>query len=763
VNSSSPYLRQHAHNPVFWYPWGREPIERARLENKPIFLSIGYSTCYWCHVMEREVFQNLSIASQLNRNFINIKVDREERPDIDELYMVARQVMTHEGGWPNNVFLTPQLKPFHAGGTYAADESYGRMAFPRLLEWLHFVWTTQEGDARKVADDVTEAMKPHIIFSPPASSEKPNVNMLARKLFGMLKNFHDGRSGGFYQAPKFPHECLLSFLLGYYEHTNAREYDFAANVDALDMVTTTLRKMAAGGIYDHVGCGFHRYAVDKEWYVPHFEKMLYNQAMLARIYTDAARFSGSEYFADIAKSVLDMVHGPFTDGTGAFYSAFDAEVDEIEGSYYAWTASDLEQILAEDENAFFTTFYALADIPTFPGHKETEGQVIIARNPLDEAARANNITYLQLAAMTGQVMNKLLQVRNVRKAPALDNKILVGWNGLMIDAYAHAGRVFNKPNYLLYARKAADFLLEHAINNEGMLGRVYIDGEPQIFATLEDHAYLMKGLLTLWRATPDDVLLEAAQNLGATVDELFSDGDTAGYCYSQPSEFLLVRAKNPDDMTLPNANAVMVHNFIDLFDITGDDSYRAKAQAMLDYFLAGRNDVTPELATLLHAGIRLDALVNGKTLDKPEVFDTSTRVDSGRSAAEEAVTASVALSPEDPAPGSECALRITLNIKNGWHINAERVYQPFLVPTQVGIQGKDMELLDVKFPKPRRIETGDKDKPLLVFEGLVTINARVKLAPPELGMRRAPFKVLLRFQPCTATACDRTQDIVIAV
>ncbi len=504
MGSSSPYLRQHAHNPVFWYPWGPQAIDRARAENKPILLSIGYSTCYWCHVMEREVFENLSIASLMNRHFINIKVDREEHPELDEIYMTARQLMTHEGGWPNNVFLTPDLKPFFAGGTYGPDDAYGKPGFPRMLEWLHYAWTTQEVQVRETADKVAEMMKPHLIFSPPLTLplRGRDVAKQAQQLFALFKEHHDERSGGFFQAPKFPHECFLSFLLGYYEATG--------DIAALDMVTLSLQKMAAGGIYDQVGCGFHRYAVDKEWYVPHFEKMLYNQAQLARIYTDAARLSGNPYLADIAGSILDFVGGPFTDGNGAFYSGIDAETDGVEGAYYAWTAEELQELLTPDEIQFLTTFYALADIPQFPGHKHTEGQVIMARKALDLAAREQQMPYVQLAAMSGQLMNKLLEARNKRKAPRLDDKIIVSWNGLMIDAFAHAGKVFERPEYTARAAKAANFLLEHAIDNEGELKRIVAGGHAQIDATLEDYAFLAKGLLALWRADSNDNWLESA-------------------------------------------------------------------------------------------------------------------------------------------------------------------------------------------------------------------------------------------------------------
>ena len=409
------------------------------------------------------MFENPSIAALMNQNCINIKIDREEHPQLDELYMVARQLLTQQGGWPNTLFLTPDLKPFYAGGTFAPDESYGKMSFPRLLEWLNFSWTTQESEVRKVAEKVTEDMRPFLVHTSPSplvgegrgggnlstnsieradSSPPPGLPHKGggEKLYQSLAQFHDPRAGGFFQAPKFPHESYLQFLLAYYEATGTTQ--------SLDIVTHSLRKMAAGGIYDQVGCGFHRYAVDKEWYVPHFEKMLYNQAQLARVYTDAARLTASPYLADIAKSILDFTGGPLTSGTGAFYSAIDAETDGIEGAYYAWTAQEFQTLLTPQEITILTSFYALADIPHFPGHKKVEGQALILRKPLDDAARERQIPYLELAAICGQLMNKLLMTRNKRPSPRLDDKVIVSWNGLMIDAFAHAGKVFNHPPYI---------------------------------------------------------------------------------------------------------------------------------------------------------------------------------------------------------------------------------------------------------------------------------------------------------------------------
>jgi uncharacterized protein YyaL (SSP411 family) len=575
----------------------------------------------------------------------------------------------------------------------------------------------------------------------------------------MLRKFYDGRAGGFFQAPKFPQECLLSFLLGYYENTNADEATFKHNSEALDMVSKSLQKMATGGLYDHVGCGFHRYAVDKDWLVPHFEKMLYNQAMLARVYTDAARLTGNEYFADIAKSVLDFVRGPLTDASGAFYSAIDAEVDEVEGAFYAWTAQQLESALTEDESNFLINLYALTDIPHFPGHKANEGQVLVARSPLDEAARQRNVSYLQLSAITGQLMNKLLAVRNMRKAPILDNKIIVSWNGLMIDAFAHAGRVFNHPAYLLAARRAADFLLEHAIDDEGSLKRIYANGQGQLAATLEDYAFLIKGLLTLWRATPDDVLLEAAKNLTSSVDTLFAGNSGEGYFYSQPSDRLIIRSRNCDDMVIPNANGVMMHNFIDLYEITNDEYYRTKAQGICRFFLGGNPKITTETATILHAALRLESMQNGKQLDKPLVFDTATVATGSEAASDDAVKVSAVMTPADAKPGDHCEVSVTFDLKEGWHINANKVVHSFLVPLQLDIQGPNVESFHFHFPKPEMVENASSDGAMPVLKGKFTVVGHMTLNNEE----RRPLRLMVRFQPCNESVCYKIRDLVIGL
>lgn len=609
ARSSSPYLRQHSKNPVYWYPWGEEALKRARDENKPILLSIGYSTCYWCHVMEREVFENLSIASLMNRDFINIKIDREEHPQIDEIYMTARQLMTHEGGWPNTVFLTPDLKPFYAGGTYSAREAYGKPAFPRLLEWLNNAWQTEREEVLRIAEDTTQLMKNFL--TPRTGELLDDYSEVVAEARAALEKHHDAQSGGFFKAPKFPQENYLQFLLTHYEITRDQ--------NSLDMAVFSLGKMAAGGINDQVGCGFHRYAVDKDWFVPHFEKMLYTQGLLARCYTDAARITGNPYLASIARSICDFVSGVLTHPRGAFYAAIDAETDEVEGAYYAWKTEEMEKILTKDEIAFFIHHYGLANIPHFPGHKHPEGEVIIARMPLYEAALAQNRPYSEIAGLAGGIMNKLLAVRNNRKAPHLDEKIIVSWNGLMIDAMANAGRQFSYTPYIERAARAAEYILKHGLNAQGHLARCVTHGTAEHLATLEDYAYFIRGLLTLHQAGGDTQMLAAATHLMQQAESLFGDADAPGFFTTQESDAMIIRIKNGDDSSLPNANAVMAQNYLTIAALTHDAQCIRKAHDMLDIFLSGSGKMWIEYTGMLRLAMRAQGVLKHVAVDSAKL------------------------------------------------------------------------------------------------------------------------------------------------
>ena len=742
VGESSLYLKQHAYNPVFWYPWGREAIERARKENKPILLSIGYSTCYWCHVMEREVFENLSIASLMNRLFINIKVDREQHPAIDELYMVARQLMTHEGGWPNNVFLTPQLQPFYAGGTYGAEDAYGKPAFPRLLEWLNYSWTTQEETVRSQAKEITKAMQPFVTYTKQTDQAAPDIAARARELCLLLGKHHDEQSGGFYQAPKFPNECYLQFLLAYHR--------YSGDVAALNIAAHTLGKMAAGGIYDHVGCGFHRYAVDKAWMVPHFEKMLYNQAMLARCYTDAFSATGNHYFADIARSILDFVSAPLTDGHGAFLAAIDAETDQVEGAFYAWTAEEIQSLLTPEEANFFVHFFALADIPAFPGHKHPDGQVIIMRKPLDQAAVEGNMPYLELAAMVAHVMNKLLAARNQRKAPSVDDKVIISWNGLMIDAYAQAGRVLGQPRYTQMADRAARFLLEYAIDQDTRLCRVVDGGKPSLDASLEDYAYLIKGLISLHRAAGDASMLEAATMLAGRAEDLFADESAPGFFTTTSDDpFMLIRMKSYEDSTLPCPNATMIENLVALAELTGQQDYRQKAQQMIDHFLA-RTSLQPESSSMLAAALAsLEPLRERPTLP---TFEQGVEEE----LADEAVRVECSLVPEDILPGEKGELSCRLFIRSGFHIQSSDAQQAERIATQCDLQGQGVSVEAVHYPPASAMLDNHG-----IYQSDIEIRIRFSLSP-QLPIR-PPMKLRLRYQPCDERQCYPLRDVVLSV
>lgn len=695
--------------------------------------------------MERDVFENLSIASQMNKFFINIKVDREEYPEIDEFYMVARQLMTHEGGWPNNIFLTPDLKPFYAGGTYAADESLNKPAFPRVLEWINYTWATQEQSVRSKADEIIDVMRPFLVHERTESNNVLDLNSLVHSLFATLQEQHDARSGGFFQAPKFPNECYLNFLLDYYEYSHSTE--------ALAIVTRSLARMAAGGIYDHVGCGFHRYSVDKEWYVPHFEKMLYNQALLANIYTRAALLIDSSYFMDIAKSILDFSIAQFRSGHSAFYAAIDAETDGVEGAYYAWSAEELQQILTPEETQFFVTFYALADIPVFGGHKSTNGKVIVARKPLHIAAREFGRPYAEVAALSAQIMNKILAVRNTRAAPNVDDKIITSWNGLMIGAYARAAIAFNAPRYTDIAQSAAQYILDHGFDNNGRLKRI-VGPKSNIAGTLEDYAYFVDGLLALYHATKDNKILESAESLIERAQELFGDNVTDGYYFAQKGERLPLRIKSGDDSTLPNTNAMMLHNLTQLYAITKKEAYKIQAEALSQHFLKGNDRNMLEYATMLSGTLRFDSLVNrGKGENDPafKPYTPSVTPPEQVPAADDVIFLKVSPLPDELQQNEVYELTSTILIKEGWHINANELSEPGLIATQIDIQSQDIELVDVNYPKP--LVRGV----MRLFEDTITILMRVKFVG---NMSEKPrYTVRLRCQPCHDTICHKVRDI----
>ncbi len=573
IAEKSPYLQQHAHNPVDWYPWGDEAFEKARREEKPIFLSIGYSTCHWCHVMERESFENEAIAEIINRSFVAIKVDREERPDVDRIYMTYVQAATGSGGWPMSVFLTPDLKPFFGGTYFAPDTRYGRPGFPTLLDRLAAAWRDQRAEIIETSGNVISQLKN--ISDPASTGGIADINTLD-STFQYFRRTFDPTHGGFGAAPKFPRPVAFNFLLRYYVRTKRAE--------ALQMSLETLRAMAAGGMHDQLGGGFHRYSVDERWFVPHFEKMLYDQAQLAISYLEAYQITHNALYAGIARSTLDYVLRDMTHPDGGFYSAEDADSvidpanpkEKGEGAFYIWTAPELEDLLGRETYKLFAEQYGV----------EKDGNV--HQDPHGEF-NGKNILYLRQAqdGATQQLdaaRTKLLEVRSKRIRPHLDDKILTSWNALMISAFAKAAQVLNEPRYLTAAQRAARFILTHLFDPAtNLLQRRFREGEAAIHGFLDDYAFFIASLLDLYEADFDPDHLETALALAAKMRELFEDPQAGAFFTTAGQDSSLVlRMKDDYDGAEPSGNSVALLDLLRLAHLTDRDEYRQAAVRTLD-------------------------------------------------------------------------------------------------------------------------------------------------------------------------------------
>jgi len=572
AGESSPYLLQHADNPVDWYPWGPEAIERARREDKPIFLSIGYSACHWCHVMERESFSDPDIARIMNKNFINIKVDREERPDIDEVYMTAVQTMTGRGGWPLTVFLTPDLKPFF-GGTYFPRKSRGgTIGLPDLLERGSSAYRERRADIAKSGEAVAQSLKRSTFrtggLTGDAASFPPALLAKARKeLIASL----DEQYGGFGPAPKFPQVAALLFLL----EERWRTGDKAS----LHAVEITLRKMAAGGIQDQLGGGFHRYSVDRQWLVPHFEKMLYDNALLARTYVRAWQTTGKDEYARTARATLDFLLREMRDPAGGFYSAMDADSEHEEGAYYVWTLSELKDALGKDAARRFAEVYGVTRRGNFEDGKNVLHR---AADPAD-VAREAKIPLDRLERELAESRARLLKVREKRARPATDTKILTSWNGMAIGALSLAGMTLGEERYTEAARRAADYILTSRRTKNG-LARGSAGGKAGGDAFLDDYAYLVNGLLDLHAATLEGRYLVEADRLAREMLERFDDPNGDGLFYSaaprQDAAGLPTRPRKVLDGSVPSPTSAAYEAVVRLKAITGDKTYAAAADGL---------------------------------------------------------------------------------------------------------------------------------------------------------------------------------------
>jgi len=570
INESSPYLLQHATNPVDWYPWGKDAFEKARKENKPIFLSIGYSTCHWCHVMEHESFSDEEVATLLNKYFVPIKVDREERPDIDQVYMAVTQTMTGRGGWPNTVFLTPAKKPFFAGTYFPKETRWGLPGLMELLPKVAAIWQNDRENVLKSAQQITDLL---------AGKDNPNPGnapdkSLLDKTRNLLADVYDPEYGGFGQAPKFPTPHILTFLLRRYHHNE--------DTQALAMVEKTLTRMRLGGIHDHIGFGFHRYSTDGQWLVPHFEKMLYDQALLAMAYTEAYQATGKKFYARTAREILTYILRDMTSNEGGFYSAEDADSEGVEGKFYLWTLPQIQKILGQKETETFKKIYTLEANGNFTSREEAQAagsNILHLKKALPDLAGELGVPEKQLQRRLEINREKLFKVRNKRVHPFKDDKILTDWNGLMIAALARAGQVLNEPRYTADAVKAADFIMLKLRDNNGRLVKRYRKGTAGLPAHLDDYAFVVWGFLELYEATLKTTYLQEAIRLNDQMIKHFWDQQSGGlFMTADDSEKLLIRNKEIYDGAIPSGNSVAALNLLRLGHITGREDYLKKAE-----------------------------------------------------------------------------------------------------------------------------------------------------------------------------------------
>ncbi len=573
INEKSPYLLQHAHNPVDWYPWDEEAFEKARKENKPIFLSIGYSTCHWCHVMEDESFEDEEVAKLMNETFVSIKVDREERPDIDNIYMTVCQMISQGGcGWPLTIIMTPDKKPFFAA-TYIPKESrYGRAGMMDFIPKVKELWANERDNILQSADSITDAVKKATDVSQNTEGKDLSTKTLDNAYNQLLRNF-DEENGGFGSKPKFPTPHNHLFLLRYWKRTG--------DPLALQMVEKTLQEMRLGGIYDHVGYGFHRYSTDQEWLLPHFEKMLYDQALLVMAYTETYQVTGKKVYEKTAREILNYVLRDMTSTEGGFYSAEDADSEGEEGKFYVWTEEELKETLGKEDAELIIKTFNTSKTGNFTeeasGH-QTGANILHLTKPLNEIALSYEISEEEFSEKIEKARITLFNEREKRIHPYKDDKILTDWNGLMIAAFSMAGRVFNEPKYTEAAEKAASFILNDMRDSNGKLLHRYRQGEAGITANVDDYAFMIWGLLELYESTLDIKYLKVALSLQDDMDKGFWDDKNGGYYFtSNDAEELISRQKEIYDGAIPSGNSVAGLNLLKLSRITGDVEYEKKA------------------------------------------------------------------------------------------------------------------------------------------------------------------------------------------
>ncbi len=568
ATETSPYLLQHAHNPVDWYPWGAEAFAKAQAEDKPILLSVGYSACHWCHVMAHESFENEHIAALMNKLFVNVKVDREERPDVDEIYMNAVQMLIGRGGWPMTVFLTPDGKPFYGGTYFPPEDRHNIPAFPRVLAGIAQAYREKPADVTKSTAEILDRLEQLARREP--TTRPLDVSVLEKAVEGLAQHY-DETHGGIGQAPKFPNTSVFSLFLRYAHATGNQRY--------LDMTTHTLRKMAQGGMYDHLGGGFHRYSVDERWLVPHFEKMLYDNALLARLYLEGYQASGDSFFRQVVEDILAYVEREMVGQEGGFYSTQDADSEGAEGKFFVWGQDEVMQILGDEAGEIFCRYYDVTDVGNFE-----QKNILHPTLELDQLARLFRREVDEVKQLIGQAKDSLFAIREQRVKPGRDEKILTSWNGLMISAFAEAYKVLGNPDYLEVARRGIRFI-QTALSREGRLLRSYKDGQAKFNAYLDDYACFSAALLDVYEATFEPEYLDEAVALTDVLLDRFWDTQEGGFFFtSSDHEALISRSKSAFDGSVPSGNSVAASVLLRLYYATERQDYLTKAETIFRLF-----------------------------------------------------------------------------------------------------------------------------------------------------------------------------------
>lgn len=565
IHETSPYLLQHAHNPVDWYPWSDEAFAKAKREDKPVLLSIGYSACHWCHVMERESFENEHIAQLMNDLFINIKVDREERPDLDEIYMNAVQMLTGRGGWPMTMFLTPDRQPFYGGTYFPPEDRHGMPGFPRILHGVAQAYRDKPEDVQKSVEQILSALSR---MSQSEDHEHAFSPETIGKAAAQIATAYDAENGGLGQAPKFPNPGVYELFL--------RQYHQSGTLHFLEMVTHTLTRMALGGIYDHLGGGFHRYSVDGKWLVPHFEKMLYDNAQLVRILALLYRVTVNEFFKRVMEDTLDYLLREMLHSEGGFYSTQDADSEGEEGRFFVWSRTEVNQILSEEDGEIFCRIYDVTESGNFEGKNILHPILTVS-----QAAGLFKKTPDQIETVIAQAKQKLFAARETRHKPFRDEKIVTSWNGLMLSGLAEAIKITTKPNFLAAASGTIQLIFTKLISH-GLLLHTYKDGTAKQLGFLDDYAFLAIGLLDFYEATLDRSALERAIDLTNVMVREFWDSSGGGFFYTGKShEQLVSRSKPVFDASVPSGNAKATELLLRLYHLTGNEDFLSKAEIVL--------------------------------------------------------------------------------------------------------------------------------------------------------------------------------------